>query len=428
MRTLRLLLWFCVGLLIGGYSVASHAAVDVCKAALNGQIRYYGGGVAAWNSICQEYGDWANARDVAAGGKAKIYNPDPGLVPMAGCTSTVICRYGTGANDWASTGWMLAGIVKTCPDGTLPNRSTGECSATNCPGDQKADPVTGDCKCDSGQGKYKGYSATVPGGYPTGVCVNGCMQSPGSTGIGMGGSTTVWLGASTGKTCTGTTIVTPPPSSNSPSPNTPTSCIEQGQGYVTANGKTTCVTNGPNSPTSTTTTKNEDPDGPNGPTAPTNTETKTQCEGDKCTTTTTTSGPNGTTTKTESDSKINFCAEQPNHLLCQNKPDYCEKNPDALGCQKGTLTKGTPGKFEETQGEVTEAKGKWESAIGQIKGEASGLLQVAAGSGSLPNFGSVEVLGKPISMDLARYSDQLQWVVFSLLLMAHVAAVLIALG
>lgn len=425
MRTLRLLLWFCVGLLLGGYSVLSHAARSYPATLINGYC--YGSGYPVTTSAigCASNYGYANCSPTGgANGENKCCKA--GSSTNCGMFTTVsvkTCPYG---------GTLSGSTCINAPDcgaGTIADPITGQCkSAQKCEGDQTLDPATNTCVCAAGQNKYKGYSATVPGDYPSGgVCVNGCKQGTGM-GVGIGGSTTTWLGSSTGATCTGNVTVTPPATSNTPGQNTPTSCIEQGQGYVTANGKTTCVTNGPNSPTSTTTTKNEDPDGPNGPTAPTQTEKQVKCEGDTCTTTTTTSGPNGTTTKSESESKISYCEENPNSLLCQNKQDYCEKNPDALGCQKGTLTKGTPGKFEETQGEVTEAKGKWESAIGQIKGEASGLLQVAAGSGSLPNFGSVEVLGKPISMDLARYSDQLQWVVFSLLLMAHVAAVLIALG
>lgn len=330
-RTIRLLLWFCVGLLIGGYSVASHAAVDVCKAVLNGQIRYYGGGVAAWNSICQEYGDWANAKAVAAGGTAKTYNPDPGAVSMAGCSSTVMCRYGAGPNDLANTGWQLAGIIKTCPDGTAPDRTTGNCvpGGVQCNGDQKLDPATNTCKCDAG--KAAGSSNSGMGSSPSSFCKNGCTANwPGSKRCGtvtVNGAqswTCVGSAVTTGATCTGSGSGSTSPTPGDPA-QTPAGCASQGKGSISLNGKTICVDPDPSAPKGAE--NQETKTGSDG--SKTTTNSKTECEGDKCTTTTTTTttGANGTTTvKTEQQE--------------QNKKTFCQENPELEICRDIRATPG----------------------------------------------------------------------------------------
>lgn len=462
-RTIRLLLWFCVGLLIGGYSVASHAAVDVCKAVLNGQSRYYGGGVAAWTAICQEYGDWANAKAIAAGGTAKTYNPDPGAVSMAGCSSTVMCRYGAGPNDLANTGWQLAGITKTCPDGTAPDRTTGNCvpGGVQCTGDQKLDPATNKCKCDSGKA-YNGYTPATGSGAL--VCFNGCESqiNNASNQYAVNGQQ-VWKGSwnSTGAPCVaGMANGTPNPSTTNPGSgsgsggtgsgggdgDTSTKCPGNKVPGGTINGKVICIDPSPSNPSTNIGKSETDPDGP-GSTPGTTVTKKIECDGANCTTTTTTQNGDGTSqTKTDKQDQKSFCESNPNLTICKDSeataaascstPPTCKgdavtcailKQQWTLGCmyEVETAESATYGAAKAGTDGFDPDKMRSNAAVVTVDGQfdTSHFL-----SSSCPQAKTVTVMGHSVSLPFDASCEGAVWMGRVAVAMTLVMAAMIVIG
>lgn len=324
-RVMRLVLWLCVGLMLGGTFTLAHADTTPV---------YFAG--YAWNPTKG----------------STIYSS-----VTAACTAAVTATFGSG---YVSTLYMDGMVCKinlgtvatigpmyTCPAGGSlvsgggpgTNLSTDQCTGVpSCVAPAVRDSVTGICTGPScpAAGSYgsggaaKDTTMTGSGAMPNSLCIAGCSYSVGGLGVGIGtGASASWavgVGSSLGSTCTGNTAASVVP------PDDPkTKCLQAGQAFGTVNGQVVCV---PASSVSSQKTTTQTP-GSNStnPASTTNVTNTTSCTGDgSCTTTTTTtttsggSGPGGTgpgsTTKADTvattDPKATFCSENPNSPMCKD--------------------------------------------------------------------------------------------------------------
>lgn len=347
MRTLRLLLWFCLGLLIGGYSVASHAATPWYSATAKGYKNLAGGATYADPGGCLNEYKTANPVMASCSFSSASYMSSPAsngywgvAYPASGTrTDNISCSGGPFCRvmDWiCPSGGTLVGNkcqVSACPSGS-PDPTTGQCSApSSCTGDQKLDPATNKCKCDSGKA-YNGYTPATGSGAL--VCFNGCESqiNNASNQYAVNGQQ-VWKGSwnSTGAPCVaGMANGTPNPATTNPGSgsgsggtgsgggdgDTSTKCPGNKVPGGTINGKVICIDPSPSNPSTNIGKSETDPDGP-GSTPGTTITKKIECDGANCTTTTTTQNGDGTSnTKTDKQDQKSFCESNPNLTICKD--------------------------------------------------------------------------------------------------------------
>lgn len=319
---------------------------------INGSTSYYG----SLEEHCD--GTWDAALSICTTGQQAYSCPSTGGWTLSGSTCT---RPDCGTGTTRDSNGQCVPLYKTCA--ALVVTSTGSCvksvpcgadstlplesalmNAAIC-SDQKSDPTN--CAASGGIviGEFQGKaiclspppsdpSCTALGGTVTGT-LNGqpiCSQATNNPPCPGGGAS---QGTINGQpVCNG---------------NCPT-----GSAPGTVNGVTSCYPVSPtttksttqkssSSPSSTTTTSND----PNVTPGQDTKSSTTQCEGERCTTTTTTTKcPEGqqctTTTSTKGEDKGDYCKENPKASVCTGETEaekFCKDNPDAVSCMKA----GTPG-------------------------------------------------------------------------------------
>jgi len=353
-RTIRLLLWFCVGLFLGGYSVLSHAARSYPATPINGYC--YGTSYPVTTSAIGCASNYGYANCSATGG-ANGENKCCKAGSATNCglfstTSVKTCPYG------GTLSGSTCINAPDCPADTIADPTTGQCKPKNkCTGDQKLDVATNTCKCDAGK-TYNGYTPATGSGAL--VCFNGCESqiNNASNQYAVNGQQ-VWKGSwnSTGSPCVaglGNGTVNPGSSgsgsgsggdsggdgSGGDNGDSTQKCPGTKVPGGTLNGKVICIDPSPSNPSTTIGKSETDPDGP-GSTPGTTITKKIECDGANCTTTTTTQNGDGTTnTKTDKQDQKSFCESNPNLTICKDSeatagancttPPTC--NGDAVTC------------------------------------------------------------------------------------------------
>lgn len=207
---------------------------------------------------------------------------------------------------------------KRCGDGSLPD--------TNKPADQQcgvaAPPVCTDASVKS---KYLGAGAlgtSITGSPPATICVQGCSYAAGQTSVLIGTQYSVDIGLGTGSACSGSNYDTIDTTTKPTDPPSLRSCAQKGMTYGTVNGVGICAKAGtiPNS----TVTQNTS-----------NTVTGTSASGVQGTPSTTSdsltvSNVNGVPTVT--DTKTN--PDGSKTTTTTDQPSYCMMNPTASVCKE----------------------------------------------------------------------------------------------
>lgn len=319
-----------------------------------------------------------------------------------------------------------------------------------------------DCSTQDGVDKaFRGSS----GGLPSEICSGGCEYTY-EHGLSFDDGSWFVAGTGTGQACTGDDTGTEsspgngPTQSEDPSPTTQTNTDPP----VTSQDDPV-----PGATTTTTesTTTESDPGGQGVTT--TSTDITMEKEGDTTktttTTTTTTTYPDGTTTTTthrdvtfSDPGTINgtfdgttwtFTDTGPNNTsgsstttTTTNPDGSSTTNSSAQGDSDGdgkdgegdedgddwTWQKGPPGEFTDLAGDIDQARTDLETAINNVRAEASTFFeQAATGSGGLPCF-TWTILGNTTNICLAPYEDELSIIAAFILFLASVLAVRIILS
>lgn len=364
MRTVRLFLWFCVGML--SFLVGSNWAYAETIPATNQSYPAKGWADCAARGSSWWVGCTAHGNRTREEAKAHAYQDALALCTGAGyATMTLYQDWGTNSyagytcSGGAGTGnnrttLRIYATTPLCPDGGTYNAASGLCegvsytcpatggwtlSGSTCtrpdcgPGTVR-DETTGQCvaSCPAAGSNPDVYLANQDN--LTG-CVNGCQYSRDNWPSGQsnqcwpvdlaGYSNNTNLAAYCQMAATGSACPAGATSSSGPYRKCKT-----GEAEMTINGVTTCTKAGATSSKTGSNTTTQNPDGS------TSSESKsktTTCDAaGNCTTTESTTNGNGTTTTTSQQDKVGFCEENPNSPLCREVEDECAENPDRLSC------------------------------------------------------------------------------------------------
>jgi hypothetical protein len=360
---IRRIAFFLVGLALGGWSV--YALAETMPATQQAaQIGYYGWvgtppsnpvvvatrvaacnqikasgplyvrestGTSAPDSYCRFYHQWSTPQWNEYGRNSEAYTCDGSTVSQTGrCGYT--CPTGQG--------WTLSGQTCTRPDceSGQTRGADGQCRV-QC-------PAAGSQVGSSGSW-YKG------GGSGLNQCIGGCSVTATAcvTGSGSSGVTRECQGPFTasGESCSTSAEGT----NGIPAENQPTAeeqnnqkaidCLSKGQEYGTVNGVTVCSGTATNTTSTSSTTSNTT--NPDGSTTGSTSSSNTTCTGDKCTTTTTTTesgsgggGGGGTSTTTKTESRDEFCKNNPTNIACKGGNEFCKQNPNTAICKESKFT------------------------------------------------------------------------------------------
>lgn len=345
---------------------------------------------------------------------------------VANPTAGVNQNYGTARYGYGSSGGEYTGIIivksvgYSCPSGQNWTLVGATCTRPDCPAGQPMQP-DGTCadKCAPTKDKYtSGWVSYTGASVPTGtVCISGCNYQQNvllgnDDRIGTDGRTWAEVGQTgLGTSCTGGTQGQTPDEKNKDSKKPP--CGAADGVLTTSTGKVLCVPEGTPDARKPGVQKTESKQtGPNGEVTTTEkTTTKDPQTGATHTSTTsTTTNPDGTT-KTSSEEKSTGGAAVGGGGSGDNsgnEPGQCAKEPDSPMCKKGTVKE--KGQFDSAQGaKLQEAKDQLTAKFNEIKSAASAAFtsSTASGSGTLPCPAPVTVLGKPVSLCVSDYSNQL---------------------
>lgn len=381
-RALRLLLYFALGLVLGGFAVVASADTYSAQQGYLMSCAVPGpyGTAEAGGTACGEY-------EVSSSGwhSGFLFRCDPH--PYNKCYYRIYRTQAdaTAQNPITATYNYTYGY--SCPyGGTLTQvGGTWQCqNVPSCPTGQTRDE-NGQCinTCATGapMGGEDTMMQTDPGASVSGaVCINGCgFTYSASSCVGTGGAKTCGVFGPfvpTGDSCAPAT----PAAGNPPVP------CKFPKAPGTVNGIQVCVDAGSTSQKQTTTATKTDP---NGNPSTTTQQQVTTCDGDKCTTVTTTTntgggvgggviggsgsvdpagGDDGTTTTQ---------VEQP-------KSEFCESNPNAATCQKAGTFGGDCTTGFVCQGDAVEcaaAKASWQTACAMGPADGTSLGEkIAAGN------------------------------------------------
>lgn len=331
---------------------------------------------------CGYFGPHANPSGQMCGSTRQSYG--------ASCTGT---QYSCPANE----GWTLSGSVcsrESCT--SLQRRYQGVC--------MDACPYAGTVGPSSGT-TYNG-SGTAGGN----LCINGCSYKRRWT-VQVGSSD--WgaeAGTATGSACSTSTLGTDSDGNElgpgaidegeaAQASDAAAKCIGKGQGWGTVQGVIVCTGSGPDVTTEKvvtekTTEQPKDENGdPTGPEETTETEKKTTCRGNMCTTEEVKKTDDGTGQpggKTElGSSRVEdvsaFCEKNPADPRCKtnDQGQYCEEHPETAGCTE----LGTP----EDGPDDVQVKPVGSSAI-----TAVALATNMVCPSAIPLYGSAEFSWEPV--------------------------------
>ena len=390
-RDFRNLLWFTVGLVLGSWSVYSHAATTYNGTFLSsGFSGSHSSALAAATARCAYYSKAYVSHSFSDSTVIPVCNPGGAV---SGVGFTISCPNGGTAQypysdntqcinapdcpsgkyrDWAGVcqancvaPQVYDSVSRTCSAPPCPSGESmlnGECVSDTCP-DGSARAIGGLCR---GAACNLSYGPTAPptlDSYLQSVCTKqGCNANYWKLGDGSGST----LRNQTGECDPGA----PPDPACKPGTVSQTiagvtkcyptagTCVSRGQCSGSVNNVVVCVPCG--SGTTTTpvpvgapssaggvpgSTKVVDdtvtpPGGPAGPTGTTSSTTSHSVVADSngvnnVSTTTTTTSPDGTVhTQTTTQTQASFCTENPNAPLCKAADDECVTNPERVGCAK----------------------------------------------------------------------------------------------
>lgn len=288
---------------------------------------------------------------------------------------TLSYRYfcASGALTWNGTAFYCGAVGYTCPPNEGWTLNGAYCQRTACTATQRR--YNGVCKeaCKS-EGSYDANGGQILKGFSYGegagkTCIGGCEYYVTERSEMLGpapanpvdalriGQPLLKIGASAGTSCSpdkvgvGETGSTLPPGETKPAPSGAdvdvAKCGAKGQGWGLVNGLVVCSGTAPDSVTTAkkTTTVSDSDATSDGPVVRKIESSTSKCEGDKCTTTTTTKnetvGTGGTVTgsttasETKSESRADFCAKNPKDASClqsSGQDDYCKGHPEKAGC------------------------------------------------------------------------------------------------
>lgn len=362
MRTLRLILYFALGLLLGGVGTVAHAVTQAATVVSSAPANERWRGTNGTNV----YGSWDEAGAVAVAGVkaaglscsdqrkqpkptapnnltsyvyASCYNSTGSWKANASVTFTPNCPNG-GSLGGGPGAYVCTGTVYTCPD------STWTLSGTMC---TKEDQCVGEDLGDAWYKQGKDETSLANQDYCDGGCViryAAYLDMSGGSNDFYYDDNFTWKKYGKSRIAQSCSSGTAPPEGSTQAPNEPPKnppCAE-GEGVITtSSGKVMCVpqSTSPDQPTINKTTKTDS--FPDGSTKTTNT-TQTCTGAGACSTTTTTTitgqggsggsgtpgqaGTPGTTTSTED--------AEPSETS-----DFCAKNPSMQICKGGIAEEGT---------------------------------------------------------------------------------------
>ncbi|WP_319243700.1 hypothetical protein [uncultured Propionivibrio sp.] len=442
-RHIRNFLFFCVGLLLGGFLVVANAETIPASTDMYTPRVYFHtalGDFATPDAFCQKMASLYSTTIVS---QDWVSNPPGGIVTCHLANgqnpynaAVYACDYGGTYNGAylkcagsgiaycpTSGGWTLSGTSCTRPDCATgeTRQADGSCKVV-C-------PAAGTAIASSLGGTYSGAGASIP----SSLCINGCTYSTAGLSVGTGSLWATAPGASLGSTCTGSTGAQM--STSDPAYK----CVSQGKGYGTVNGVIVCTeastvtSSGTKSSTSTSTTT----DASNTTTTSTASQSDsstTTCSGETCTTTTTTTKTNADGTKsvvttTSNQDKAGFCQTNPTAPACSGATEqskYCADNPTALSCQKASFTNPTTGTFESKSAKVQEAKDALNAELDTIKAQAKTLIgQLGTGQGALPCPEGVTVAGSVFKLCARDFESKLAPIPAAIMVIAAFASLVI---
>lgn len=422
-RLIRLVLYFAIGLLLGGLFSFAHA--ETIPATMESQS------VAVKWRINQQY--FYSPEDTCQGYAQTQNTTQWQFVSRVG--NTVNCRI-LGWIDVAIPGdaYCEVGAITNgvCPDRyACPSSGNWSLVGANC--------VRPDTPCESSQINRDGvcvcdpaHLASFPTAYGSGMegtgsapsssCVGGCMRNAGSFCLGGGGTWWCEGGAWTTQKCSGGATDKPKPENKKPP------CAANEGVMTSSSGTVACVPEGtPNARKPVVEKTQQKTTGPNGETE-TSEKTKTTDPATNTShTSSTTTNSTGTTTKeTESggDGKGGVAGDNSG-----DEPGDCAKEPDSPICKKGEVKE--KGEFGDGQdAELEAAKGELRAKFAEIKAAASSLFgsgSSSAGGGGLPCYPPVMILGRAFSLCFSQYADKLAPIGGFLIFAASLLAVFIVL-
>lgn len=332
-RSVRLFLWFLLGVGLSAFSVLSFAGerYPTSSDGLSGE------------DICKAFTP-PPAEPITLTGEC--YKDD-------GCPfdqNGGVCNHRYSINyTWAAGSGKKSfdGLWGYCPT-AAPFRFNGACHAKP-PCEMKAgkfhnNGMFGDSNLVGGDGAFSGD--TTNSKFPDTFCLDSCQATTDNL-EGMGSGAT-WYGFGNPK-FTGASCETSNPSEKTPAnkipPSTPEyDCVKAGKGYGTFNGNVIC-TEALKQQENKTNTKTETKT--DGSKTQTKTDSQVKCDGSVCTTTTTTtttefssSGTQtGQTTKSESTQKPDPSAGNgPSGNGTKGDKSFCAENPGSAMCKEGAFS------------------------------------------------------------------------------------------
>lgn len=279
----------------------------------------------------------------------------------------------TGGRFWNNTTHACV-LPPTCTPPQVNNPTTGVCeNPVICTENKK---LSGTYYTPARSGLTNANATTADGKVKT--CTDGCETALDPSGIpfyvATSGANTFIEGnlKQTGTQCVAGTAG----SQTSTTSPTEKECQSKGQGYITANGTTSCVANGTAGATNPINTGEKSTTTGSGTSK---TETNTTVNNDNSvTTTTTTTNPDGTTsTKSETQDKPSFCEQNPNAQICKESD---EPDGNVPGNPKGYDR--AENRFYETKYEEG-AQGIWDN----FKDEIDQTSAMNAMEALTPNLG-----------------------------------------
>lgn len=438
MKTLRLLVYFCLGLALGGVSVLALAdTVPAVPGSVDPTISSWS--VSGWNSgpwgdpltACQTYLPvYAGQSAVASASVVKISN----IRYECHWSGGVVANPINAVQPYCASNQTFNGATFKCDGALVCPDSSYTLVGQNCvkpdqPCEESQIQRDGVCVCDpsvlAAFPTQYGESMQGSGSTPSSACVGGCMRNVGDFCLGGGGSWWCSGGSWTSQKCSGGATDTPKP------PNKKPPC-DASEGVMTSSsGTVACVPEGtPNArqpKKAQTTSKETLPDG-----TVKETTKSTVCDDatGACNTTTTTkttsSGGSVTNDEKVTDSGGDGAMGTGTGDNSGDEPGECAKEPNSPMCKKGQVKE--KGSFAEGQdAELLEVKGQLTAKFNEIRAQLSAALQTSTGVGlgSLPCPPPVSVLGATISFCVADYSEALSSIGAIVVFAAAILAILL---
>lgn len=449
MKSVRLFLWFLVGVALSSFTVLSFAG--------------------------ERYPTSSDGRSGEDFCKAFVPHPSEAITMVGSCykddgcpfdQNGGVCNHRYSINyTWASGSGKKSfdGLWGYC-DTATPFRFNGACYAKP-PCELKANKfhnngMFGDSNLVGGDGAFSGD--TTDSKFPDNFCIESCQASTDNL-EGMGSGST-WYGFGnpkfTGASCDRTSTSEKEEAEKIP-PTTPEyDCVKAGKGYGTFNGTVIC-TEALKQQENQTSTKTETKT--DGSKTETKTDSQVKCDGTTCTTTTTTTTTEFSSTGSQtsqsqsstSDSKPDPAAGSGTGV--KGSGDFCAENPASSMCQKGTFG-GDCGSVPSCSGDAVQcatAKAVFETKCALVP--AKDILENGAvaltggddatkdalkrtdvdvtlgdssgsGGGGCPGDRSFSVGGQNISIPFSQLCGGMEIMRLALLAVASFTAVFIVLG